>query len=167
MKIKQLVLDANVWIFGLVQKNPQFQLLQMSFPSERKISLIIDSYGAVETLHVLRKAARHVHQSQSNIEKSFWSILNRASCILDFEHPLKKNLLVLMRNKPEFLMLARIFDLEPKDVPYLVLSFKHKAILVTEDYRSLYSKRKKINSFLGVKVHSVEETLALLQDNNV
>ena len=160
---KQLVVDANVWIFGLLQKEPYFQLIQMSFPGKNKVDLIINSYGAVETLHVLRRVARHTRQSQSKIEKSFWSILNQASCILDFEHPLKKNLLVFMRNKPEFLMLAQIFDLEPKDVPYLVLSFKHQAILVTEDYRSLYTKRKKIDSFLGVKIHSVEETLALLQ----
>ena len=158
----KLVLDANVWVFGLFQKHPHFTLLQKSFPEESAVNLIIDSYGVVETLHVVRRVAKQSHKSHETVEKAFWSILNQASCTLDFEYPLKKDLKHLMRNKPEFLMLARIFDLEPKDVPYLVLSFKHQAILVTEDYRSLYARREQIKSLLKVEICSVQEILLSL-----
>ncbi|MFX1254330.1 MAG: PIN domain-containing protein [Promethearchaeota archaeon] len=160
--ILRIVLDANIWVYALLRKDPFFRLLQHAYSHPPLVMLIIDSYCAIEVLHVLRRLPRSSSISQESLERAFWSILNSTSCLLDFEFPLAKDLITKLRNKTEFLMIAHIFQIEAKDVPYLVLSFKHNVPLITADYRSIYLKRDNINSKLGIEILSITEALERL-----
>ncbi len=65
-----------------------------------------------------------------------------------------------MRRLPEFRIIAKILDLEVKDVPYLVAAFQHSAVLISNNLRSLVDKRKLIEKNLGVKIQTPAEFLA-------
>jgi hypothetical protein len=62
---------------------------------------------------------------------------------------------------PEYRIISRLLDLEVKDVPYLVAAFQHKAILVSENIRSLVSKRQGIQTALNIDIKTSEELLRL------
>ncbi|MHA2273287.1 MAG: hypothetical protein ACXACI_15615 [Candidatus Hodarchaeales archaeon] len=49
-----------------------------------------------------------------------------------------------------------LLDLEVKDVPFLVVAFQHKAILVSDNIRSLVNKRS------GIQTLSRDEILAIM-----
>ncbi len=60
-------------------------------------------------------------------------------------------------------MIARMLELEPKDVSYLVLSYTHDAVLVTEDFRSIISKKDPILELLQVRIVTSSEALLLIK----
>lgn len=128
----------------LVDKNNEFQV-------------IIDSYGATEVIHSIRNLATAIHARVDIYERAFWSLIGKIDCLLDFEIPIGTELLKFARNKPEYLMLAETFELEPKDVPFIVLAFKHKAPLITSDKKSLLNKRTPIQTKLKIHILSIEE----------
>ncbi len=153
----KLVLDACTWILALHGHDPSHALLKKCLQLPESVSIIVNSYCLVEVLSVLKKTT---HQS---IERDFWGILNSPTCVLDFELPLSRDLMKTVRKKTEIVMLAKLLDLEPKDVPYIVLSFKHGAYLVTEDVRSIHSKKKQFQEALPVMIVDSSEALLLVR----
>ena len=48
--------------------------------------------------------------------------------------------------------MAKILDVEPKDVPFIVLAYSHKLPLIINDERSLWTNHEKIEKLTGVRV---------------
>ena len=159
MRIR-LVFDASTWIFALHGHDPSHALLKRCFHLPRDVQLIVNSYCVMEILNALKNTTH-----DPSVEKHFWAILNSPSCLLDFDFPLSKDLLRQIRRKAEMLMIARMLELEPKDVPYLVLSYTHDAVLVTEDFRSIISKKNRIFDLLKVRIVTSREALLLIERN--
>ncbi len=153
----KLVFDACTWILALHGHDPPHALLKRCLQLPESVTIIVNSYCLLEVLSVLKKTT---HQP---VEKHFWGILNSPTCVLDFELPLSRDLMKTVRKKTEIVMLAKLLDLEPKDVPYLVLSFKHRAHFVTEDVRSIHSKKKRFQETLPVMIIDSSEALLLVR----
>nr|MDO8046076.1 hypothetical protein [Candidatus Baldrarchaeota archaeon] len=64
-----------------------------------------------------------------------------------------------MKKTPEIQMISKILEIEPKDVPYLVLAFKHKVPIITTDERSLAKKSEKIRKLTRVEISTVKGLL--------
>lgn len=154
---KNIILDTNVWLNTLLQINPYDKLLKFLLNENKQYQVLIDSYGAAEAVHSLRGLAKEIHASTTAYERAFWSILNKLNCLFDFDVPITNNLLEMAKNKTEYLMLAKTYELETKDVPFVVLAFKHKAVLITSDKRSLLDKRKLVQEKLAIVILSLDE----------
>ena len=154
---KKLVLDTNIWIKTLLQIEPYKRLLQELKNKNSNFQVIIDSYGAAEAMHSVRNLAKSIHAASTMYERAFWSVLDKIDCMMDFELPISKNLLEIAKNKTEYIMLAKTYDVETKDIPFIVLAYKSKAQFLTSDTRSLVEKRDKIYEILKVEILTVEE----------
>ena len=64
-----------------------------------------------------------------------------------------------MKKTPEIQMISKILEIGPKDVPYLVLAFKHKVPIITTDERSLAKKSEKIRKLTRVEISTVKGLL--------
>jgi predicted nucleic acid-binding protein len=154
------ILDCNVWI----------DLLAGNDGLEREIvdgarPIIITSYIAVEILHALRHVARDLGIAASELEGRFWDTCMLPSIEKLFEQSLSGSVINEIKMMPEMRIIARLLDMEIKDMPYIVVAFQHRAILVTKDVRSIYAKRGDIKTRLGVIVQSEAEFLGTLDSS--
>ncbi|MHA1710240.1 MAG: PIN domain-containing protein [Candidatus Baldrarchaeia archaeon] len=155
-KAKTLVLDANVWIYGLLgTSRDAMDLISRCLKGECKV--VVNSYVVAEVTRVLKRVAIEIRRDPLELERSFWRILNSDNVVKDFIHPITDDLINMMRRRPEILMIAQILEIEPKDVPYLILAFKCDVPVVTTDERSLARKRKRIKELIGVEVLTLKE----------
>ncbi len=122
---------------------------------------ILTSYMGVEILRVLKRISSRLSISFSEFESLFWNICSHKFVKLDFKQPLTEALITEIKRIPEFKIIAKLLDLEIKDIPYLVASFQNNAMLVTDDLRSIITKRQIIDKNLGLKILTTEEFLEL------
>lgn len=114
--------------------------------------VILTSYMVVEIFRVLKRLSVRLSISFSDLESLFWHICSFEFIKLDFQQPLTEALVAEVKRVPEFRIIAKLLDLEVKDIPYLVAAFQHNALLISKDLRSLIIKRTFINKTLGVKL---------------
>ncbi|MFX1512113.1 MAG: hypothetical protein ACFFCQ_05970, partial [Promethearchaeota archaeon] len=79
--------------------------------------------------------------------------------LMNFDQPFADSLIAETKRLPEYQIIARLLDLETKDIPYLVAAFQYKAILISDNLRSLVNKRDLIEEYLGVSIKSSTEFL--------
>lgn len=149
-----IVLDCNAWI-AMLHGNERLnaRIVDGGTP------VVLTSYIAVEILRALRHVARRCKVPISALERRFW-----ATCLLDsiekqFKHPLSDGVIDEIKSTAEMTIIARLLDLEIKDVPYIVAAFQNKAILVTDDVRSIIARRDAIKTTLGITTLTVIEFL--------
>ena len=144
------IFDCNVWIEIILQDTPRiFQYFQ-----EQNWELILTSYNAVEILRVLKRISRRTNDTFERLENLCWNLWNLPCVHPMFDKPLSDTLISEIRNIPEYNIIAKAFNLEPKDVPYIVVAFKFNATLVTLDRRSLLTRARVLSQRLGVNVLS-------------
>ena len=114
----------------------------------------------VELLRVLKRLSGRLSTPYTELENQFWEICSLNYIKTDFKEPFSESLISEVRRIPEFRIIAKILDLEVKDVPYLVAAFQHTAILVSNDLRSLVDKRNLIEQNLGIMIRTPTEFLA-------
>jgi len=159
---KIIILDANVWIKGILSIDSTARnIINVSLKGRLKI--VVNSYIVAEVIRVLKRIAIRIGVNPLKLERDFWILINSDNVIRDFSLPISENLLEFLRNKDEILLIARALDLEPKDVPYIVLAFKYKSSVITEDKRSIYKKRKELEKRLKIKIFSSNEFLEHLR----
>ncbi|MHA1617351.1 MAG: PIN domain-containing protein [Candidatus Njordarchaeales archaeon] len=151
-----IVLDANIWIKGLfgISKEAR-QIIKDCL--NRKLRIVVNSYIVAEVVRVLKRIAMRSKLNPLKLERNFWIIINSESVIKDFITPVSEDLIEFLKNKDEILLISKIFNLEPKDVPYIVLAFKFKAPIITEDKRSIYIKRREIEERIGIRILTLKE----------
>ncbi len=150
-----LILDCNLWIKMLTGRNPEFTKI---FQLER-VQIILTSYIAVEILRSLKRLAPKQSLAFTELESLFWSVCSTNKVVKSFEYPLSETLIAETKQLFEYRIIARLLDLEVKDVPYIVASFQYNAILISDDIRSLVNKREKIQAELNIAVMSSDEFL--------
>jgi len=154
--ITKIILDANVWIKAIFG----FDKLALSIIKKclkGELYIIVNSYIIAEITRVLKRIAYRIGLNPLNLERKFWIIINSPYVIKDFKEPLSEDLLRMIRKKDEILVIAKTFNLEPKDVPYIVSAFKHRAIIITYDDRSLYKMRDEIKKKINVMIKTPKE----------
>jgi len=154
--IKSVIFDCNVWITDFLKKESELR----NKITNNKYQVILTSYMVVEILRVLKRLSIRLSISYTELETHFWEICSFNYIKTDFKEPFTESLISEVRCIPEFKIIAKILDLEVKDVPYLVATFQHTAILVSNDLRSLIDKRNLIEKNLGIKIQTTTEFLA-------
>ena len=155
-EILSVIFDCNVWITDFFKKESGLR----NKITNNKYQVILTSYMVVEILRVLRRLSPRLSISYSEFETRFWEICSLYYIKTDFKEPFSESLISEVRRIPEFRIIAKILDLEVKDVPYLVAAFQHTAILVSNDLRSLVDKRNLIENNLRIKIRTITEFLA-------
>lgn len=153
---QSVIFDCNVWITDFFKKKSELR----NKITHNKYQVILTSYMVVEILRVLRRISIRLSISYTELETHFWEICSLNYIKTDFKEPFTESLILEVRRIPEFRIIAKILDLEVKDVPYLVAAFQHTAILVSNDLRSLVDKRNLIEKILGIKIRTPTEFLA-------
>ena len=128
---------------------------------QEEYQTILTSYMGVEILRVLKRLSSRLSISFSELESLFWNICSHKFVKLDFQRPLTEALITEVKRIPEFKIIAKLLDLEIKDIPYLVAAFQNNAMLVTDDLRSIITKRQIIDKNLGLKILTIAEFLEL------
>ena len=149
--MKRFILDTSVWISGLLRLDPPATQILTALVNQ-SIEVIISSYGVVEVLTVFRRLAHELRVSAVILERDIWAIWNQPNVIKEFSTDITAALLSEVRQQREIRLLAKILALEPKDIPFIVLAYSHKLPLITNDERSLWTKRAKIETSTGVRV---------------
>lgn len=155
-EIQSVIFDCNVWITDFFKKESGLR----NKITNNKYQVILTSYMVVEILRVLKRLSPRLSISYTELETRFWEICSLNYIQTDFKEPFSESLISEVRRIPEFRIIAKIMDLEVKDVPYLVTAFQHTAILVSNDLRSLVDKRNLIENHLGIKIRTTKEFLA-------
>ncbi len=146
-----VVLDSCVWINGILGVNEHCSLIIDKIVS-KSLSVFVSSYSIVEVISVLRRISSDYSISSTDLERSFWKIINLENIIKEFSLDITQLLLAEIRNQTEITMLAKILELESKAIPFILLSYKNNVPLITEDYRSLWKKRNKVRDLVGVEI---------------
>jgi len=155
-----VVLDSCVWINGMLNSNVECSLL-INKLIQRSLLAFISSYGVAEVINVLRRLSIESEVSITFLERNFWSLLNLENVVTDFNHSITTSLRSEIKNQTEIKMLAEAMQLQPKDVPIVLLAYKHKIPLLTEDYRSLLMKRDLVKKLVKIEIYSVKKWLSL------
>ncbi|MHA1170350.1 MAG: putative toxin-antitoxin system toxin component, PIN family [Candidatus Hodarchaeales archaeon] len=149
--MKKVVLDTCVWVNGLLGVDIQsVQIIEAILNNE--ITVVISSYIAAEVLSVLRRLARELKVTATVLERDVWAIWLLSSVIKDFSSNVSRSLLHEIKEQTEIQLLSEVLVLEPKDVPLIILAYKHEVPLITVDERSLWNHRTKIEELTSVKV---------------
>lgn len=155
-EIQSVIFDCNVWITDFFKKKSELR----KKITDNEYQVILTSYMVVEILRVLKRISIRLSISYSELENCFWEICSLNYIKTDFKEPFTESLISEVRRIPEFRIIAKILDLEVKDVLYLVAAFQHTAILVSNDLRSLIDKRDLIKKALGIMIQTPTEFLA-------
>lgn len=153
---QSVIFDCNVWITDFFTKESNLRNKIVN----NKYEVILTSYMVVEILRVFKRLSSRLSLSYTDLETRFGEVCSLDYIKPDFKEPFTDSLISEMRRLPEFRIIAKILDLEVKDVPYLVAAFQHSAVLVSNDLRSLVDKRKLIEKTLGVKIQTPAEFIA-------
>lgn len=155
-KAKMLILDANIWIYGLLGTNKEAtDTILKCIKGEYKI--IVNSYIVAEVSKALKRIAIRIRRDPLELEKLLWKILNSDNAIKDFHHPVAEDLIEITKKSTEILMISQILKTEPKDIPYLTLAFKHKIPIITTDERSLAKNKENIKKMIGINILSLKD----------
>jgi len=156
LKNRILVFDANIWIHGLLGTESISKLL-LDLCVEGIIRVVVDSYCVAEVLRALFRLAEKKRLDPNTLQRNFWRILNADNVIKDFGLSISRSLIGYVIRKDEIRLIARILGLESKDVPYLLTAFKHSAIIITTDDRSLYAQKELIKKKLNIEIMSTRD----------
>ncbi len=152
---KELVLDCNVWIEILTDSTSKLQ--KILFFNESEYRIILSSYMIVEILKVVKRISGNFNLSLKELKGLFWDFTQKKNVIVNFDSQISDALVNEVKNKTEIILLAKLLDLEPKDVPYILVAYNYKADLITEDGRSLIDKRNLIKQKLDLNLLSISE----------
>jgi predicted nucleic acid-binding protein len=149
-----VIFDCNVWLdFLSGNEDLEKKVVDEGWP------VLVSSYVAVEVIRALHHVAKALKTKFSVLESNFWYFSMLPTIIKDFKMPFTTGLIDEIKNMPEFRVIAKLLDLETKDIPYIVEAYQHEACIVTRDNRSLLTKKEEIKSKLGVILISEEEFL--------
>ena len=154
--MKRVILDTCVWVNGLLQVDPHAARIIKAIVNQ-KLEAVISSYGVAEVFTVFRRLAQELKVPVTVLERDIWAIWNQPNVIKEFSTDITKALLSEVRGQKEIELLAKVLELEPKDVPFIVLAYKHKKPLITMDERSLWTKRQINEKKTGVRIYLSKE----------
>lgn len=161
--VSKVILDANVWIKGLLNVDPSCAEI-INAVRTGKLEPVISSYAAAEVVAVLRRIGQKFERAPEALERDWWAIINLTNVAKDFEEDITSSLLREIRLSSEICLLADILKIEAKDVPYIVLARKYNAPLITDDKRSLIDVRERIQELANVSVRSAAEEEKRIND---
>lgn len=121
------ILDTNLWVFGTLRTNERAVELLAAIDRGETTSAI-NAYMVQEALEAFDRTQSLSAADRDAVKTHFLTRLTRMTGLI--EAPSSRDvgdaLLREQRSAPAVRTLARVCDIQPKDVPILVLAFEHR-----------------------------------------
>ncbi len=121
------ILDTNLWVFGMLGTNSRAVELLDEIERGETVSAI-SAYMAQEALNAVDRTPGLTTTEQDELKTLFFTRLSRMTGLIEApsSRDFEAGLLDQRRSTVQTQLLARVTDIQPKDIPILVLAFKHR-----------------------------------------
>jgi len=121
------ILDTNLWVFGTLGTNAQAEGLLDEIERGETASAI-NAYMVQEALNAFGRTPSLSPEERDELKTLFLSRLTRMTGLLEApsSRDFADSLLDERRSNVHTQLLARVVEIQPKDIPILVLAFEHR-----------------------------------------
>lgn len=121
------ILDTNLWVFGTLETNDRAAQLLDDIERGETVSAI-NAYMVQEALNAFDRTPGLSAREQDELKTLFLTRLTRMTGLIEApsSRDFADSLLDERRTNIHTQLLARITDVQPKDIPIVVLAFKHR-----------------------------------------
>jgi predicted nucleic acid-binding protein len=153
------ILDTNLWVFGTLGTNSRAERLLDEIERGETISAI-NAYILQEALNAFDRTPGLSPRERDDLKTVFLTRLSRMTGLVEAptSEEVHDDLLTERRAAAHTRLLARVLDVEAKDIPVLLLAFDHEhqePTLLTND-ESFASFRPGDHGLTGITVEYVE-----------
>lgn len=121
------ILDTNLWVFGTLRTNER--AVEVLADIERgETTSAISAYMVNEALSAFDRTESLSASDRDAAKTAFLTRLTRMTGLVEApsSRDVRDSLVEERRSAPAVRTLARVCDIQPKDVPILVLAFEHR-----------------------------------------
>ncbi|MDY6819438.1 MAG: hypothetical protein SVG88_12315 [Halobacteriales archaeon] len=131
------ILDTNLWVFGTLGTNARAERLLDKIEHGETVSAI-NAYMIQEALEAFDRTPGLTPEERDELKTLFLTRLTRMTGLIEApsSRDVVDSLLDQRRSAVHTQLLSRIIGLQPKDVPILMLAFKHREhgpVILTND----------------------------------
>jgi predicted nucleic acid-binding protein len=131
------ILDTNLWVFGTLGTNTRAERLLDDIEEGETVSAM-NAYMVQEALEAFDRTPGLTPEERDEVKTLFLTRLTRMTGLIEApsSRDVVDSLLDQRRSAVSTQLLSRIVGLQPKDVPILVLAFKHRdrePVILTND----------------------------------
>lgn len=121
------ILDTNLWVFGTLRTNERATTLLASIDRGETVSAI-NAYMVQEALSAFERTTSLSPDERDTVKTAFLSRLTRMTGLVQAPSSwdVADSLVQERRSAAAIQTLARVCGIQAKDVPILVLAFKHR-----------------------------------------
>jgi len=121
------ILDTNLWVFGTLGTNDRAERLLDEIERGEAVSAL-NAYMVQEALDAFDRTPGLTPEERDELKTLFLTRLTRMTGLVEApsSRDVTDSLLDERRASVHTLLLARVLDIQPKDVPILVLAFDHR-----------------------------------------
>lgn len=121
-----IILDTNLWVFGTLGTDQRAESLLDDIERGRQVSAI-NAYMLEEALAAFDRVPGLSPRERDDVKTTFCTRLTRMTGLLDApsSRDVSDTILTEHRRATHVQLLGRVLDVQPKDVPILVLAFSH------------------------------------------
>lgn len=121
------ILDTNLWVFGTLQTHDSATRLLTEIETGETTSAI-NAYMVHEALNAFDRTTSLSPAERDTAKTAFLTRLTRMTGLLEApsSRDVRNSLLEQRRSASAVQLLGRICDIQPKDVPVLILVFEHR-----------------------------------------
>ena len=123
-----IILDTNLWVFGTLGTDQRAESLLDDIERGRQVSAI-NAYMLEEALAAFDRVPNLTPRQRGDVKTKFCTRLTRMVGLLEApsSRDVSDTILTERRRDAHVQLLGRVLDVQPKDVPILVLAFSHTA----------------------------------------
>lgn len=121
------ILDTNLWVFGTLGTHDRAAAWLDEIETGERISAI-SSYMVQEALRAFERVPGLSATARDSFQTEFLTRLTRMDGLVDApaSRDVYPSLLDERRTRTQTQLLARVLDIQPKDVPIVTLAFDHR-----------------------------------------
>lgn len=121
------ILDTNLWVFGTLRTNERARKLLTEIERGEETSAI-SAYMVREALDAFDRTDSLSASERDTVKTAFLTRLTRMTGLVDApsSRDASESLLQERRSASAVRLIARICEIQPKDVPILLLAFEHR-----------------------------------------
>lgn len=121
-----IVLDSNLWVFGLLGQNDRAAAILDDIQHGETLS-VINAYMLQEVLNAFERTPQLSPAQCDEAQTAFLTRMHQMTGLLESpsSRDMTQTILTETRNNTYVRFIARALDIQPKDVPILVLASKH------------------------------------------
>ena len=120
------ILDTNLWVFGTIRTNER-AVEELDAIERGETTSAINAYIVQEALAAFDRLQSLSPEERDDAQTLFLTRLSRMTGLIEApsSRDVAESLLDERRSATHVQLLARVLDIQPKDVPIVVLAFDH------------------------------------------